>query len=76
MSAYGMNLAGLGVPSFAVPDADDDIVPSVPVHTQLMAVTTLVRPSDVGLTMNWGNVQVKFISVIQPTVEDPRRLFL
>jgi len=52
MSAYGMNLAGLGVPSFAVPDADDDIVPSVPVHTQFMAVTTLVRPSYVGDTIN------------------------
>ena len=47
MSAYGTNSAGLGVPSFAVPDADDEIVPSVPVHTQFTAVTTLVRPSDV-----------------------------
>ena len=61
MSAYGTNSAGLGVPSFAVPDADDEIVPSVPVQIQLIAVTTLVRPSEVGLTMTWGNVQVNIM---------------
>ena len=52
MSAYGTNSAGLGVPSFAVPDADDEIVPSVPVQTQFTAVTTLVKPSETGDTIN------------------------
>ena len=52
MSAYGTNSAGLGIPSFAVPDADDEIVPSVPVQTQFTAVTTLVRPSKKGDTIN------------------------
>jgi len=52
MSAYGTNSAGLGVLNFAVPDADDEIVPSVPVHTQLIAVTTLAKPSYTGVTIN------------------------
>jgi len=45
MSAYGTNSAGFGEPKLAVPDADDVTVPFVPVQTQLIAVTTLVRPS-------------------------------
>ena len=61
ISAYGTNSAGLGVPSVAVPEEDDEIVPSVPVQIQLIAVTTLVKPSAVGLTMNWGNVQVNIM---------------
>ena len=62
MSAYGTNSAGLGVPSVAVPEEDDETVPSVPVQIQLIAVTTLVRPSEVGLTMNWGKVHVNCIT--------------
>lgn len=52
MSAYGTNSAGFGEPNLAVPDADDVTVPFVPVHTQLMAVTTLGKPSYTEATMN------------------------
>ena len=62
MLAYGTNSAGLGVLNFAVPDADDVDIPSVPVHTQLMAVTTLSMPLDIGETMNCGNVHVNCIT--------------
>ena len=61
MSAYGMNRAGLGVPNFTDPDIEDANVPFVPVHTQFIAVTTLLRLSVDGLTMNWGKVHVNCI---------------
>jgi len=64
MSAYGMNSAGLGELNLAVPDADDVTDPSVPVHTQLMAVTTLGRPTEVGLTINCGNDHINFIGYL------------